>query len=215
VDVEAVGAKRLVERHRELERAKELPAERGAEELDRAAAGGLRPVHRGVGVPEEALGVRVALGEGDPERAGQVPLAFAEREWFGEHGEDALGYGGKSVLRGDSLDDERELVAAQPGDRFRLAESRPQPVAELDEQLVAGAVPERVVDELEVVDVEEQHRNPGPGAVVAGECLGDPVEEQRPVGKPGEWIVERVVAELDLQETASCDIPDEAVEMRG
>ena len=38
-----------------------------------------------------------------------------------------------------------------------------QPVGEVDEQLVAGAVAEAVVDDLEVVEVEEEHRQLGCG----------------------------------------------------
>ena len=65
------------------------------------------------------------------------------------------------------------------------------------QQPVAGLVAERVVDELEAVEVEEQH---GGAAVAvaaarAPQRLLEPVEEQRPVREPGERVVERAVAE--------------------
>jgi hypothetical protein len=52
--------------------------------------------------------------------------------------------GGRAELR---LHD-GELVAAQPGDRVPAADGGGEPVADRPEELVAAAVPERVVDLL-------------------------------------------------------------------
>ena len=46
------------------------------------------------------------------------------------------------------LDQDGELVAAEPGDGVPGAQAAAQPVGELDEQGVAGGVPEAVVDGL-------------------------------------------------------------------
>ncbi len=68
-------------------------------------------------------------------------------------------------------------ATVSPGRMLRL-----QPFAERDQQLVADRVAEAVVDELEAVEVEEQHR-----AAIAGVALGaaqrelEVVEEHRPV----------------------------------
>ena len=51
----------------------------------------------------------------------------------------------------------RELVAAEAREHVALAQRRLQPVAGLAQQRVAGLVPVPVVDELEAVDVDEQH----------------------------------------------------------
>ena len=67
-----------------------------------------------------------------------------------------------------------------------------------DQQLVARPVAHRVVDELEVVEVDEEDaHDPRPSS--AGECPLDPVPEQHPVREPGERVVERPVGELVLQ----------------
>ena len=66
--------------------------------------------------------------------------------------------------RVDVVEQDRELVAAEPGDRVagpQVAASSRR--AKRDQQLVADGVAEAVVDELEAVEVEEQH-----GAAVAG-----------------------------------------------
>ena len=70
------------------------------------------------------------------------------------------------------------------------------PTGDGAQQLVAGAVAEAVVDPLEVVEVDEQHRHLG--APPAQRVL-ETVEEQRAVGQPGEGVAERLVLEPSLQ----------------
>ena len=64
-----------------------------------------------------------------------------------------------------------------------------------DQQLVAGAVAERVVDDLEVVDVGEQHREAGVGLAAALERVGQRAVEERAVGQAGQRIVVGLVDE--------------------
>ena len=56
------------------------------------------------------------------------------------------------------LGEDRELVAAEPGDEVALTDQAADPLRHRDEELVAGGVAERVVDDLEVVEVEEEDR---------------------------------------------------------
>ena len=51
---------------------------------------------------------------------------------------------------------EHEFIAAQPRDRVALAHGLHQPLRDRLQQLVAGVVTERIVDPLEVVEVEKQ-----------------------------------------------------------
>ena len=89
-----------------------------------------------------------------------------------------------------------ELVAAEAGDGVaRRARSRAEPAGHLDEQLVAGGVAERVVDDLEAVEVDEEDDDVFASAVGPGERLAQPVEQERAVGQPGERVVEGVVGE--------------------
>ena len=75
-----------------------------------------------------------------------------------------------------------------------------------DQQLVARPVAHRVVDELEVVEVDEE--DPHDAALVGGgERPLDPVPEQHPVREPGERVVERPVGELVLQLPLIGDVP--------
>ena len=91
---------------------------------------------------------------------------------------------------------DRELVAAEPGDDVLRAHGVAQPARDGDEQRVADGVAERVVDDLEVVDVDEQHPERA-GAV--GELAAQPLHEQQPVRQVGERVVVGLVVELLLE----------------
>ena len=55
------------------------------------------------------------------------------------------------------VDEQRELVAAEPRGGVGRAHRRRQPPGHRRQQLVAGAVAHRVVHDLEVVQVDEEH----------------------------------------------------------
>ena len=88
---------------------------------------------------------------------------------------------------------------------------RAQPVGHLDEQLVAGGVAERVVDDLEVVEVEEEA---GQAAGAGAEPLGDVLRQQGAVGQPGQRVVVGLVGELGLEGQPVGDVLDRADEAR-
>ena len=67
------------------------------------------------------------------------------------------------------LDEDRELVAAEPGDRVAGPDRPAEPFRDPDHQFVADRMPEGVVDRLEVVEVDEHDRDPGAGATY-GAC---------------------------------------------
>ena len=99
----------------------------------------------------------------------------------------------------DALQQHGELVAAQARGGVHAAQGRAQAVGDADEQLVARGVAQRVVDGLEVVEVDERD---GDDLVVPRRPLQrllDAVEEQRAVGEAGERVVQRAVAQLGLQ----------------
>ena len=54
---------------------------------------------------------------------------------------------------------DREFVGVEAGERVLLAQRRAQALGDAAQQLVADAVAERVVDRLEIVEAEHQHRD--------------------------------------------------------
>ena len=159
----------------------------------------LRPldaVHRDVRVADEVLAACDAGGsdrDADAHVAGDVAAAKRVRpvdrvQHAARHGDGRLRVG--------IADEHRELVAAEPSGEILVADRAGQAVGELGEELVARAVAPRVVDRLEAVEVEvENGRRPG----AALELGVHRFEQVWPVGKAGERVVIRLVAELLLE----------------
>ena len=97
----------------------------------------------------------------------------------------------------------RELGALDVIDGIDRAQGRFALVLEsaggLDEQLVPGLVPDRVVDGLEAVEVDEEHGRAPVGGAAAGEGVLDALGEQGAVGQVGERVVLGVVLQLRLE----------------
>ena len=109
---------------------------------------------------------------------------------------DALGDRFGRFGHGSRLDQHGELVAAEAGHGVAGAGGGAEAFGDSHEQAVAGRMPEAVVDRLEVVEVQEQHGDRIGAPVAAVHGMGEPVQEQRPVGQAGEGVVERLVVEL-------------------
>ena len=88
----------------------------------------------------------------------------------------------------------RELVPAQPGDGIGGAQATLDAHRGATQDLVADAVPHRVVDGLEVVEVEEEEGEIGAGADVPLQLT----LEGAPVGDPGQSVDARHVLDLGV-----------------
>ena len=103
-----------------------------------------------------------------------------------------------AASRGVEQDD--ELIAAEPGDDVRGPRAAQQPPGHGDEQLVAGVVAELVVDGLEGVQIEIEggHLLPmlGRARATASRKL---ILEVQAVGQAGEVVVQRLVGDLIQQ----------------
>ena len=95
-----------------------------------------------------------------------------------------------------------ELVAAEPRDGVGFAHRRGEPLRDRLQQLVAGVVAQRVVDALEMVEVEEEARDVRAVALRLREDLLQPLVEERPVRQSGQDVVLRELVRVrgrDLQ----------------
>ena len=158
----------------------------------------LRAVHRDVGVPQQAPRARPIAGrdaDAGADRHGRLALG-SELERLLERVQQAFGDQRGTGVRGEVADEDDELVAPQPPERVHLAYDAVEPCRDGLEELVADLMAKRVVDRLEVVEVDEEGRDVGLVARRARQHLLDAVDDQRPVGKVGERIVRRHEREL-------------------
>ena len=184
---------------------------RRLEQAVAALAVALGAVHRDVGVAQQLLGAAVVAGARDrdadagaqrrPSRsAGRSGALSASRMRCG-------GVRGRPGCRRPraARRTRRRRSAPRCRRRARCASSRRR---DLDQQLVAGGVAERVVDRLEVVEVEEDDgQRARPSRPRAGERVRDAVDEQRAVGQPGDgswnaWWVSWASKRLALGDVA-------------
>ena len=105
---------------------------------------------------------------------------------------EALGERERAILVGRALADDAELVSAQPRNELVVGHDVGEPGPDDRQELVAGVVPESVVDLLEPLEVDEEHRECRLGPTV-GERLVEPGAELGSVGEPGQVVVQRLV----------------------
>jgi hypothetical protein len=160
-------------------------------------AGRLRGVHRDVGVAQQLVGADARARRRDADADADVDLPPVERERPAQRLDDAVGHAGRPGKARVVVEQDGELVAAEPGRDVAGSHGRPQPPGDAAQQPVAGVVAEGVVDDLEVVEIEEHHdrhlRTRPLDPVTHG------FEEQGPVRQAGERVVIGLVAELLLE----------------
>ena len=118
-------------------------------------------IHREVGVSQQRVN-RPFLGLGDRQ-------ADADRDQSLDAGEDKRGRYRPAETRcglthsfsGGVRETQHELIATEPSEEVTVADHRRQALRDRGQQLVAGVVTQRVVDNLEIVDVDEQRRDRG------------------------------------------------------
>ena len=170
---------------------------------DPPPTGPLRLVHRGVRLLDELIDGRAVRGADRHADRDRGPDGLAGEFEGGGNGVDGpLGNGECLIAGGELLEQQRELVTAQAGDRIRRPNDRAQSLRHEGQEPVTPGVAEHVVHRLEVVEVDEQD---GDGCSLPtrqpGEGMLDSVMEEAAVGEAGERVVERPVAELVIEPT--------------
>ncbi|MHC2438586.1 hypothetical protein ACVMB0_005961 [Bradyrhizobium sp. USDA 4451] len=171
---------------------------RRIEEAIGPAAGGLGRVHRKVGAFQQAEQVgAVARGDRDADTGiARQPMAEAV-ERRAQRLIDARHEVADVVVRGDVVLDDRELVAAEPRDEVVRSDRLPQLLGHAAQEFVADRMAERVVDPLELVDidiVDREFAHPGLPQQLFRVAL-----EQRPVRQIGQRIVMREIFDPRLR----------------
>jgi hypothetical protein len=190
VQVDPLLGQRLAQVRLQCDALEQLRVSVRVEPGEPVAAGVLRPVQGHVGVAEHRVqrppgrGGQADAG-GDGERPPTEVDGLADR--LQQAPGDRLGAGGVVPEQDDG-----ELVAAQARHEVVGPQRPRQPPGGLHQQRVTGGVPQAVVDQLEAVEVEEQHRRPAvPTAPAAG--AGEQLDA---VEQPGQRVVGRLVREL-------------------
>lgn len=97
------------------------------------------------------------------------------------------------------VEQDGELVPPEPGHGIAWPDRVLQAVRYRDEEAITGSVAEPVVDQLEAIEVEEEDpyrlaQSPRPR-----QRLLEAVEQARPIGQTGQWVVVGLMNELRLR----------------
>ena len=124
-----------------------------------AATRGLRGIHRDVGVPEQVLARRaVGTAQRVADARAHDRRGVVELDRLDDPLEEAVADQRDVARTVDVLEQDRELVAAEPARGVARPDDRPDAVGNDPERAVALRVPEPIVQVLEVVEVDEQDR---------------------------------------------------------
>ena len=106
------------------------------------------------------------------------------------------------AVGGDARHEHREVVAGEPPGGGFGGQHADEPRADADEDLVARAVAEAVVELAEAVEVDEQHRGVALLAPRAIERLLEAVLEERPVGEARQRVLQPEPRDLRVRAPA-------------
>jgi hypothetical protein len=165
-----------------------LRRERRIEEAH-AARRALGGVKRDIG-PLDELGHRgvARLQEGDADAAAARNARLPQLERFGKERADGAAGILHLARRRRARDRHHEFIAAEAVDLARRAQRLREARGERRQKLVAGIVPEAVVDGLEAVEIEKQQRRAAFGGARPQEIADIPLQAEA-VGKPGQPVV--------------------------
>ncbi len=156
----------------------------------------LDAIHGEVGVFEEAVDVFATGKEADADARGDDDFVFSDANRLGDGGQkllaDLLG-----VVDGAKIGEQHdELVAAHSADGVGLANAGLEAFGDLAEDRVAGLMPKRIVDPLEVVEVDHHDGEIVLRSLARSMKSFEPVAKQGAGGKAGERVVMRDMVDV-------------------
>jgi hypothetical protein len=184
-----------------------------------AAARALGLVHGRVGVGHELVGLALFRMQHDADRARDLQLLAHHVEGLGDRAQHAVGGLRAFGAVVHAFEQQQELVAADARHGVALARGLAQPVRGGAQDLVAGRVAEGIVDRLEAVEVDEEHRDALfhlqlVGPLHAQQRVAQPVFEQHAVGQAGQCIGEGAFLQLALAWVSSALASSSELESR-
>ena len=178
-----------------------------------AAADALGLVHGHVGIAQHVLGARIVLVAGDDADAGGgAQLAAEDVVRQGQRVEQALGDLVRIGVALQIVDEHQKLVAAEAADHVPAeigpggvlgAQGAAQAAGDLAQHLIAGLVAQRVVDQLEAVEIQEEH---GEHRLLAGvhalHGLLQALHEHGAIREPGQLVAARGLGQCEFHRLA-------------
>ena len=157
----------------------------------------LGAIERHVGVAQNVGGVAgAAVDRRDADRGADDDVVAADHVGRADRGDDAAGDRLQRIGIGLAMGDDGEFVAAEAGHQILAAHDAAQPLGDVEDELVADVMAERVVDVLEVIEVDVEHRRRRAAGAHIVDHGFEPLAEIDAVGQAADRIVQRQMAQL-------------------
>ena len=175
----------------------------------------LGTVHGHVGMLREGLQVFAVLGiHGNAQRRRHHELMAAHHQGRRHRLEQLASQMGGAVLVG-TRKHQHKLIAPHAGHGVLFTHLFMHAPRHSHQEFIAHAVPQRIVDVLEMVQIHEQHRQRLAGALGHADIVRKAVGQQGAVGQPGEQVEMRHPADALLVGLALAHVRENADVMRG
>ena len=173
--------------------------EAGRVELEVVSAIFLGAIHRRIGVADQFVDRGpVARIQADAYRRCDVELTTFEVERRRYRRQELGGHAGGIPRCAQVGQGHEEFVAAQAGDDVGIAQRRLDASRRFLEQFVAGLVSERIVDGLEIVQVDEQQRRRGIVTARQREHALEALGQERAIGQAREHVMPCEILDMRL-----------------
>ena len=126
----------------------------------------------------------------DADRGADHDGLFADGVGRAQRGDDAVGDRLQGGVIGAGGGDDREFVAAEARHHVVAAQAAAQPLRDAADQLVADRVAERVVDVLEVIEIDVEDRRGRRALAYLLDRGLEPLAEEDAIGQAAERIVQ-------------------------
>src|SRR5699024_3393435 len=128
-------------------------------ELMASPALSLGAIEREVGAPDQLFLIAAVFRcTSDPDRRADVDRRPGDRERSAQIGDKPVRDPGERLARSRLVPYQCEFIAPEAADRTDSVRAFLQPFCNLAQQVVTNSVSQRVVDELEPVEIDEQQR---------------------------------------------------------
>ena len=142
----------------------------------------------------------------DPDTRGREYLPTFDLEGPAELLNETVGHELSFLWGRQVLQENRELIAAQPSRGVAGPQSAPQTPRDRLQQLVTVVMTKAVIDDLESIKIDEEHAGRLVPPRRARKRLLQAIHEQRTIRQVGEWIVEGPIDQSILSQLALRDI---------
>jgi hypothetical protein len=173
-------------------------------------------VHRGIRVLDQRLRIRAVIGiHANADAGGDVQIVLIDGVSLPHRLQHPLRHD-RGIFRSLHFREQRdEFVAALPAHRVRTAYAIHQALGNRLQKLVADLMTQGVVDVLEAVQIEKQHRDFFVVPMRHGDRVADPLVQQHPIGQAGQKVVLGRMGDRQRRRASGCRVAENPADQMG